>query len=98
MSRKLRVKHVPKRTCIICRSTLAKRTLNRIVRSPDGVVYDASGKLSGRGAYLCNNTNCWSRAIDSKAIDRALKTRLSNEERIALRTEINRRAQAVDPT
>ncbi len=47
-------KHVPLRTCISCRETKSKRELLRVVRTPDGhVLIDATGKKSGRGAYLC---------------------------------------------
>ena len=86
MARKERRKHVPQRTCIICRRTLGKRELNRIVRSPDGVRYDPTGKAPGRGAYLCDDPACWERAIQSKALDRALKTSLTPEERSTLRS------------
>lgn len=91
MARKERRKHVPQRTCIICRRTLSKRELNRIVRSPEGVRYDPTGKASGRGAYLCDDPECWERAIQSKALDRALKTSLTAEERNTLRSvQVNR--------
>ena len=83
-----RRKHIPQRTCIICRCTLAKRDLNRLVRTPDGVRCDPSGKAPGRGAYLCQNPRCWDTAIQGNALDRALKTKLTSEERMALRSEM----------
>jgi hypothetical protein len=55
------VKHIPQRTCIGCRSVLAKRTLIRLVRTPEGVMVDPSGKMNGRGAYLHNQRSCWER-------------------------------------
>jgi uncharacterized protein len=54
---------------------LAKRTLTRIVRRPDGILVDLTGKLSGRGAYLHNRRSCWERGIKG-ALARALKTEL----------------------
>jgi uncharacterized protein len=34
--------------------------LVRVVRTPDGsVTIDPTGKLSGRGAYLCASPPCW---------------------------------------
>lgn len=98
MASKGRKKHVPQRTCIICRRTLGKRELNRIVRAPDAVQYDPTGKLPGRGAYLCNDVTCWQRAITSNALNRALKTELTAAEREALRDELDRRVKLSDPT
>ena len=70
-----RPRHVPQRTCIACRQTGAKRGLVRIVRGArDGrVVIDATGKLSGRGAYLCHSAECWSAALKRGQLTRALK-------------------------
>lgn len=92
MARKVRQKHIPQRTCIICRRTLGKRELNRIVRAPDGVRYDPLGKTPGRGAYLCHDPRCWGHAIQSRALDRALKTKLKPEERLELFSEIDSRS------
>lgn len=77
-------RHIPQRTCVVCRRTLGKRELNRIVRTPDGVRYDPTGKQSGRGAYLCSDPACWRRALEHGVLARALKTTLSAEERHTL--------------
>ena len=75
-------KHTPVRTCIVCRETGAKRTLTRLVRTPDqGVWVDPSGKRNGRGAYLCSQRTCWERAIGSDILEKALRTTLTTEER-----------------
>ncbi len=80
-----RKKHVPIRTCVACRSTDAKRALIRLVRVAEGqVVVDASGKLNGRGAYLCPQRTCWQKALKTGALARALKTTLSAETLAAL--------------
>ena len=64
----------PQRTCVVCRSTTAKRTLHRIVRSPAGTVaYDPTGKAPGRGAYLCGQPVCLDTAVRRRSIQRALK-------------------------
>lgn len=78
-----RGRHVPQRTCVGCRETLAKRALIRVVRSPEGVRVDRSGKLPGRGAYLHDRVSCWERGLKG-ALANALKTTLSTEEREAL--------------
>lgn len=63
-----------------CRTVLAKRTLTRIVRLPDGIVIDPSGKLNGRGAYLHNQKSCWERGLKG-ALSSALKVSLTPEDR-----------------
>ena len=69
-----RPKHIPQRTCVACRSTDAKRTLIRLVRTPEGSVdVDPTGKRSGRGAYLCARVRCWERGINEKTLVRALR-------------------------
>jgi len=69
-----RPKHIPQRTCIACRKVDAKRGLIRLVRLPEGrVAIDATGKRSGRGAYLCAERACWETALKRKAVERALK-------------------------
>ncbi len=51
-----RRRHVPLRSCIACSNKTAKRELLRIVAKPEGgIAFDAGGKISGRGAYLCAN-------------------------------------------
>src|SRR5262245_60821633 len=77
-----RHKHIPQRTCVVCRETSAKRTLTRIVRTADaGVQIDPTGKRNGRGAYLCNQVSCWQRAVGSDVMDKALRTTLTAEDK-----------------
>lgn len=64
---------------------MPKRQLIRIVRSPDGVQVDSTGKLAGRGAYLHDRRSCWERGLKG-ALARALKTELAAEERERLQT------------
>jgi predicted RNA-binding protein YlxR (DUF448 family) len=83
---------VPVRTCVICREQSTKRQLVRIVRQPDGrVVVDPTGRLNGRGAYLCDRPACWQRAAASDALAKALNTQVTEE----LRTVLRVRAQAL---
>lgn len=74
-----RRKHIPQRTCAVCRTSTSKRGLTRLVRTPDdGVHVDATGKRSGRGAYLCDNPACWDRALTTDVLAKALRTTLSD--------------------
>jgi predicted RNA-binding protein YlxR (DUF448 family) len=80
-----RPKHVPLRTCIACRETKSKRELLRVVRTPDGhVLIDATGKKSGRGAYLCARLSCWNTAMKQKRIEQELEIAISAEDRSEL--------------
>ena len=79
-SRPVRAKHVPVRTCVSCRESSAKRTLTRIVRTPDGEVrIDSTGKMNGRGAYLCDKPACWGKAVSTPVLARALNVELTPE-------------------
>ena len=79
------MKHVPQRTCVSCRQSAAKRRLIRVVRLASGSVeVDLTGKKSGRGAYLCSNRGCWEAALRRKALERALKTTITPENRAVL--------------
>ena len=81
-----RPKHVPRRTCVACRETDAKRTLIRLVRKPEGTVeVDPTGKQRGLGAYLCNRMVCGERGVNERVLGRALRLeRLTAENRDAL--------------
>jgi predicted RNA-binding protein YlxR (DUF448 family) len=79
-------KHIPLRTCVVCRETSAKRTLTRLVRTEnEGVQIDKTGKRNGRGAYLCDQVSCWQRAVESDVLEKALRTTLTAEDRERIR-------------
>ncbi len=75
-----RIKHVPQRTCIGCRSVLSKRELIRIVRTEKGVFVDPTGKAAGRGAYVHALRSCWEQAIKGP-INAALRIELTAADR-----------------
>ena len=82
-------KKIPMRMCVGCREMKEKRELVRVVRKPEGgVAVDATGKMSGRGAYLCRSTACLERARKIRAIERALDVRLDDELFAQLEKEI----------
>jgi uncharacterized protein len=73
-------RHIPRRTCVACREVLPKRSMIRIVHSPQGVLIDPTGKMAGRGAYLHNQRSCWERGLKG-ALASALKIELTHEDR-----------------
>ena len=65
---------IPQRQCMGCRERKDKRELIRVVRGTDGTVsLDFSGKLNGRGAYICPKTDCLQKARKSTALERSLE-------------------------
>ncbi len=63
----------PLRTCCGCRETFPKKELIRIVRNTEGGVdVDMTGKLNGRGAYICKKEECLKKAVKSGSIARSL--------------------------
>ena len=73
-------KKLPMRQCLGCREHRPKRELVRLVRTPEGEVrLDCSGKMNGRGAYICHNPDCLRKAVRAKALERAFGTALPEE-------------------
>ena len=77
-----RRKHIPQRTCVICRQVQDKRELVRIVRTPENeLVIDETGKRNGRGAYLCRQNTCWEAALEGHQLSKALKMEIGEREK-----------------
>ena len=90
------MKKIPMRMCVACREMRAKKDLMRIVRTAEGVLrLDLSGKLSGRGAYLCRDAACLSKAIKTRALERALEAPMNDDLKTALESEIGHDGSAV---
>ena len=84
-------KKIPQRQCMGCRERKPKRELIRIVRCTDGEVrLDFGGKMNGRGAYICPNSECLKKALRSKALDRSLEVTIPEEvyERLTREIEV----------
>jgi predicted RNA-binding protein YlxR (DUF448 family) len=57
-------KRQPERTCVGCRSTDTPRDMLRLVCMPSGeVILDRTGRLPGRGAYVCVHIGCFRKAL-----------------------------------
>ncbi|MBR4395706.1 MAG: YlxR family protein [Eubacteriaceae bacterium] len=83
------MKNVPMRTCVICRKVSEKRDLLRIVRVPEGgMQVDPTGKMNGRGAYICRSGECLKNVKDMKKLANALSVQADNESLEELMQEI----------
>ena len=68
-------KKIPMRMCTGCREMKPKKELIRIVKTVDGeIALDFTGKLNGRGAYVCKNKECLEKIRKSNALSRAFQT------------------------
>lgn len=73
-------KKVPQRKCVGCNEMKDKKALLRIVRSPEGEIsLDLTGKKNGRGAYVCPNKDCITKAVKERRLERALEKPVSEE-------------------
>ena len=72
-------KKVPMRMCIACKESKEKKELIRIVKIDEDFTLDFTGKLNGRGAYICNNDDCVQKCIKGKILSKAFKQNISNE-------------------
>ncbi len=82
-------KKIPMRQCVGCREMKPKQELIRVVKSPEGAVsLDFKGKLPGRGAYVCPQTDCLAKARKSKALERAFEMQLPTEVHEALEAQM----------
>ena len=62
---------IPQRQCVGCREMKDKKSLLRVVNSPEGEVsLDFGGKKPGRGAYVCHSVECLKKARKSRALGR----------------------------
>ncbi len=67
-------KKIPIRQCMGCRERKSKRELIRVVRCTDAEVrLDFSGKMNGRGAYICPDAECLKKVRKSRGLERSLE-------------------------
>ena len=73
-------KKIPMRQCVGCQEMKSKKELLRIIKTAENeILLDITGKKNGRGAYLCPNGECLSRAVKTKGLERSLKTAIPKE-------------------
>ena len=76
----MRPKKIPLRKCVACQEMIPKKTLIRIVRTPEGeILLDPTGKAAGRGAYVCAKVDCFNLAKKRNSFERALQTKVSDQ-------------------
>ncbi len=74
------VKKVPMRMCTGCHEMKPKKELIRVVKTPEGEIkLDFTGKLNGRGAYVCKSAECLAKAQKQKSLARAFDCIITDE-------------------
>ena len=83
------VRKIPMRMCLGCGEMKPKKDLIRVVRSPEGEIsLDLTGKKSGRGAYICRDTECFRKARKAKRFEKAFSCNISDEVCDAMEKEL----------
>jgi len=63
-----------------CNEKKPKKELVRIVKNKEGQIsLDKTGKLDGRGAYICDSAECLEKVIKSKRLEKVLESNISEE-------------------
>ena len=72
-------KKIPLRMCIVCKTMQEKKSLLRVVKNNQNEIFvDLTNKANGRGAYICNNIECFEKCIKTKALNRAFKCEIDD--------------------
>ena len=75
-----KTKKIPQRKCINCGNLFDKNDLLRVVNNKElGVVIDESGKLNGRGAYICKNSDCLLDVKKNNKLNRVFKQKIDDK-------------------
>ena len=86
----MKTRKIPMRMCVGCREMKEKRSLLRVVKSPEGAIsFDRVGKAPGRGAYVCKSKACLERAVKARQLERALEPRIDEAVFAQLMEEID---------
>lgn len=82
-------KKVPLRKCTGCQQMMEKKELIRVVRQDENqYAIDLTGKMAGRGAYICKNIQCFEKAFKSKGLERSFKSAIPKDIYEKLKSEL----------
>ncbi|MGN0614554.1 MAG: RNase P modulator RnpM [Porcipelethomonas sp.] len=76
----MKTRKIPMRMCLGCNEMKPKKDMIRVVKSSEGEIsLDFTGKKSGRGAYICKNTECFQSARKARRFEKSLSCKIENE-------------------
>lgn len=71
------MKKVVQRMCMGCNNKKDKKELIRVVLNKDGeIAIDKTGKLAGRGAYICDSIECLEKAIKTRRLEKCFDMKI----------------------
>lgn len=72
-------KKIPLRMCVVCRQMKPKAECIRVVKINDTeYIVDKTGKVNGRGAYVCKDNDCMNKCLKTRAFNRSFKHNVSD--------------------
>lgn len=83
------VRKIPMRKCTGCGEMKNKKEMLRVLKTAEGsIILDRTGKQNGRGAYLCQQQECLTKAFRNKGLERSLKCAIPAEVVESLKKEL----------
>lgn len=75
-----KTRKIPQRKCIVCGELKDKGDLLRIVKNKEeGILIDETGKVNGRGAYVCKSDSCLKSFRKSNKLNQAFKMKIDDD-------------------
>ena len=82
-------KKIPMRKCVGCGEMKEKKEMIRVIKTPEGeILLDKTGKANGRGAYICNDSACFAKAVKNKGLERSLKSHIPSDVTLRMEKEL----------
>ena len=76
----MKQRKIPQRKCIVCGELKDKGDLLRIVKNKEeGILIDETGKVNGRGAYVCKSDSCLKSLRKSNKLNQAFKMKIDDD-------------------
>ena len=84
-------KKIPLRKCTGCGEMKPKKELVRVVKTPDDqILLDLTGRVNGRGAYICPDAACLKIARKAKRIEKSFQMQIPEEVYDMMEEELNK--------
>ena len=87
----MKEKKTPLRMCLGCREMKPKKEMLRVVRTSDTeeYIYDSTGKMNGRGAYVCKDNECINKCIKSKLFHKSFRANVPEDVYTAVKENLD---------
>ena len=72
-------KKIEMRRCVVCRKVRHKSELLRVVKSAEKFSLDLTGKVGGRGSYVCKSAECAAKLFKRRNFDKIFKVKLPDD-------------------